>query len=84
MFLSRPLTQTIWIGIHSQGCVVIFLSYFLALMIKLDVAEDTFLEDLGGFLVAVNVLLVLAVVWVLTFAIRQMVGDFENEGNPSS
>lgn len=66
-----------------QGCVVIFLSYFLALLIKMDVAEDAHLEALGGFLVAVNVLLGLGVLWTSWFAFRPMVSDSHDEGATS-
>ena len=54
--------------------MVIFLSNFLALLIKVDSAQDqqTFL---GGILVAVNLLLFLAVVLATWFATQQAVDD---------
>ena len=44
-----------------QGCVIIFLTNFLALLIKVDAAGEDSRSALGGLLVAVNVLLALAV-----------------------
>lgn len=73
-----------YFSIRPQGCVVIFLSYFVALLIKIDVAQDTHLEALGMFLVAVNLLLVLAVLWTSWFAIRQIASDSDNKENTSS
>lgn len=64
--------------------MVIFLSYFLALMIKLDVAEDPLLETLGICLVIVNVVLAVAVVWFSWFAIRQIISDSDHEESASA
>ena len=60
---------------NSQGCVVIFLSNFLALLIKVDAAGRGNREILGGILVAVNVLLFVAVVFATWFATHQAIAD---------
>ena len=55
--------------------MVIFLSNFLALLIKADAAGEDNREILGGILVAVNVLLFVAVVFATWFATHQAVVD---------
>ena len=54
---------------------MIFLSYFLALLIKTDATGADSRSALGGALVVVNVLLILAVLWTALCAIGQMVDD---------
>lgn len=56
----------------------------MALMIKLDVAEDPLLETLGICLVIVNVVLAVAVVWFSWFAIRQIISDSDHEESASA
>lgn len=56
-----------------QGCVVIFLSNFLALLIKVDAAGGGHRDVLGGVLVAINVLLFVTVVFATWFATHQAV-----------
>lgn len=63
--------------------MVIFLSYFLALLIKIGVAADTLIETLGMVMVFVNILLVLAVFWTSWFAFRHMVSDSDDEHTTS-
>lgn len=63
--------------------MVIFLSYFLALLIKIDVAEDTLIETLGMVMVAVNLLLVLAVFSTSRVAFWHMVSDSDDENHTS-
>lgn len=63
--LSKPL----------QGCVVIFLSNFLGLLIKVDAAGVESRSALGGLLVAVNVLLVFAVLVTAMVDAKQSIGD---------
>lgn len=58
---------------HSQGCVVIFLSNFLGLLIQVDAAGQDNGNILGGLLVAINVLLALAVLMTSWFATQQQV-----------
>lgn len=60
--------------------MVIFLSNFLALLIKVDSAggQQTFL---GGILVAVNVLLFLAVLLATWFATQQAMDDHRDGEN---
>lgn len=66
-----------------QGCVVIFLSNFLALLIKVDEAGPGRRDTLGGLLVAVNLMLVVAVIATSWFATQQSVEDSrDEEGNP--
>lgn len=64
----------------TQGCVVIFLSNFLALLIKVHSAEgqQTFL---GGIVVAINVLLFLTVLLATWFATQQAVDDHREGEN---
>ena len=66
-----------------QGCVVIFLSYFLALLIKTDVAAQAYIEALGGFLVAINVMLVLAIFWTSWVTVRQFISASDDENHAS-
>lgn len=49
--------------IHPQGCVLIFLSGFLAMMIKMDVADEANRSVFGVCLVTLNVALIIAVSW---------------------
>lgn len=55
---------------------MIFLSNFLALLIKVDAAGEDQRDTLGGLLVAVNVFLVLAVLVTSWFATQQQVSVF--------
>lgn len=63
----------------TQGCVVIFLSNFLALLIKVDAAGEENRAALGGILIAMNVLLILAVLATSWFATQQSVDDHREE-----
>lgn len=54
--------------------MVIFLSNFLALLIKVDAAGEGKRSALGGLLVAINVILVLAVLLTTWFTTQQQVG----------
>lgn len=67
-----------------QGCVIIFLTNFLALLIKVDAAGEDSRSALGGLLVAVNVLLALAVIFTSWFALQQSVDDARIDGNALS
>lgn len=58
-----------------QGCVIIFLSNFLALLIKMDAAGEHNRSALGALLVAVNVLLIIAVLFTSWFTTQQTVDD---------
>ena len=69
---------------HMQGCVMIFLSYFLALLIKMDATEADSTSALGGGLVAVNVLLILAVLRTALSAIREMVDGPDDKQTTSA
>lgn len=55
--------------------MIIFLSNFLALLIKMDAAGEENRSALGALLVAVNVLLVLAVLFTSWFTTQQTVDD---------
>lgn len=59
--------------------MVIFLSNFLALLIKVDAAGDGRRDALGGLLVAINVILVLAVLFTSWFATQQAVDESREE-----
>lgn len=59
--------------------MVIFLSNFLALLIKVDAAGEGNRAALGGILIAVNVLLILAVLATSWFATQQSVDDSNDE-----
>ncbi|CAN0207149.1 unnamed protein product, partial [Laminaria digitata] len=59
----------------------IFLSNFLALLIKVKAGEETNRAAFGALLVAVNVLLVLAVVVTSWFAVQQSVDDHRDGDN---
>ena len=64
---------------QSQGCVVIFLSYFLALLIKVDAAGQESRSALGGLLIAINVMLVLAVLSACWLTVQQTGGNSRDE-----
>eukprot|EP00752_Nemacystus_decipiens_P006743 g6060.t1 len=72
--LLRPHLDPMDSWLYRLGCVVIFLSNFLALLIKVHSAEDQ-QTLLGVILVAVNVLLFLAVLLATWFATQQAVDD---------
>lgn len=61
--------------------MVIFLSNFLALLIKVDAVSEDNAPALGGLLVAVNVLLVLAVLFTSWFSMQQSVDDSRDDEN---
>lgn len=61
--------------------MVIFLSNFLALLIKVDAAGDGRQNALGGLLVAINIGLVVAVIVTSWFATQQSVDDSRDEDN---
>lgn len=65
-----------------QGCVVIFLSNFLALLIKVNAAGEGNRDVLGGIMVAINLLLVVAVLSSTWFAAQQSVDDALDDENP--
>lgn len=54
---------------------MIFLSHFLALLIKADTAEEGRRSFLGSVMVAINVLLILAVLFASCLTTQQTVGD---------
>lgn len=60
--------------------MIIFLSNFLALLIKVDAGEAGNRDVFGGFMVAVNVMLVLAVLVTSWFATQQSV-DYSRDGD---
>lgn len=65
-----------------QGCIVIFLSNFLALLIRVEAAEEERQETLGGLLIGVNLVLVIAVLVTTWFSTQQMV-EGAREGEDS-
>lgn len=65
-FCNRP---------RPQGCVVIFLSNFLALLIKVEAGEESNRAAFGVLLIVINVMLVLAVLVTSWFAVQQSVDD---------
>lgn len=73
--------QHIFAPCPRQGCVIIFLSNFLALLIKVDAGEEGNRAAFGVLLIAVNVMLVLAVLVTSWFATQQTVNDSREEEN---
>eukprot|EP00903_Cladosiphon_okamuranus_P012164 g11411.t1 len=73
--LLRPHLDDADSWLYRLGCVVIFLSNFVALLIKVDAAGDENGEVLGAIMIAVNVLLIVAVLSASWFATQQMVDD---------
>ena len=61
--------------------MVIFLSNFLALLIKVDAAGEGNGETLGALLVTVNVMLVVAVILTSWFSTQQQVDETKNDEN---
>ena len=61
---------------------MIFLSNFLALLIKVNTAGEGNRDFLGGIMVALNSLLILAVLFSTWFATQQSVDDSRDEENP--
>lgn len=64
---------------NPQGCVIIFLSNFLALLIQVEVGEAGDRDMFGALLVFVNVLLVVAVLVASWFSTQQSVDDSREE-----
>lgn len=62
-----------------QGCIVIFFSNFLALLIKVESAGDGRQNALGAIMVVVNVILVVAVITTSWFATQQSVDESREE-----
>lgn len=63
--------------------MIIFLSNFLTLLIKVDVGEEGNRALFGGVLVAVNVLLVVAVIASSWFTVQQSVDGSRGDEAPS-
>lgn len=61
-----------------QGCVVIFVSYFLALLIKVDAATEGHRTAVAFFLVAINAVLVVAFITTSWFAVKESVDDLKD------
>lgn len=61
--------------------MVIFLSNFLALLIQVDAAGEDNRDAMGGLLVAVNVMLVIAVILTSWFSTQQQVDDARDDEN---
>lgn len=61
--------------------MVIFLSNFLALLIQVDAAGEDNRDAMGGLLVAVNVMLVIAVIFTSWFSTQQQVDDARDDEN---
>lgn len=79
---SHQLTVHIFsISFPWQGCVIIFLSNFLALLIKVDAGKERNRAAFGVLLIAVNVMLVLAVLVTSWFATQQTVDDSREDEN---
>eukprot|EP00752_Nemacystus_decipiens_P008151 g7290.t1 len=77
--LLRPHLDPADGWLYRLGCVVIFLSNFLALLIKVDAAGEENRAALGGILIAMNVLLILAVLATSWFATQQSVDDHRED-----
>lgn len=60
---------------------MIFLSNFLALLIKVDAAGENNRAALGGLLVTVNALLLLAVLFATWVSVQKSVDDARSEEN---
>ena len=72
--LCSPLYAPLATFLHQpQGCLVIFLSYFLALLIKVDAAGADGRSALADLLIAINVILALAVFLACWFTVQQTV-----------
>ncbi|CAN0338896.1 unnamed protein product [Ascophyllum nodosum] len=79
--LLRPHLDPTDAWLYRLGCVVIFLSNFLALLIKVDQAGEGNGETLGALLVAVNVMLVVAVILTSWFSTQQQVDETKDDEN---
>lgn len=78
---TTPETTTFAVLFQPQGSVIIFLSNFLALLIEVDAGEKRNRALFAGFMVAVNVLLVLAVIMTSWFAVQQSVNESRAKDN---
>ncbi|CAM9831277.1 unnamed protein product [Scytosiphon promiscuus] len=79
--LLRPHLDPVDSWLYRLGCVVIFLSNFLALLIKADAAGESSRSFLGGVMVSINVLLILAVLFASCLTTQQEVGDHFDGNN---
>ncbi|CAM9909015.1 unnamed protein product [Ectocarpus sp. 4 AP-2014] len=80
--LLRPHLDPADSWLYRLGCVIIFLSNFLALLIKADTAGEGNHSVLGGIMVAINIFLILAVLFSTWFATQQSVDDSRDDENP--
>ena len=62
---------------------MIFMTYFLALLVKMGAAGEANRSAIGGFLVAVNAFVILAVLCTAWFAISRMGNNAEHEDETS-
>ena len=70
-----PARTTLVVVYQPQGGVVIFVSYFLALLIRVDAAGEEGRAALASVLIAINVMMVLIVLLGFWFAVRQTVDN---------
>lgn len=64
--------------------MIIFMTNFLALLIKVDIGSDSSRAAFGVLLVVINVLVALAVIGSSWFTGQQAVNASSEEGIPSS
>lgn len=78
--LAHPLYPAETTVNCTQGCIVIFLSNFLALLIQADAAGEGRRNSLGAVMVAINVVLIFSVLLATCLTTQQALGDhFEGE-----
>eukprot|EP00903_Cladosiphon_okamuranus_P020453 g18773.t1 len=73
--LLRPHLDPADSWLYRLGCMIIFLTNFLALLIKVDSSSEGSRDVFAGILVAINVMLILAVLATSWFATQQSVDD---------
>lgn len=78
--LHAPLASFVYLP---QGCVVIFLSYFLALLVKVDAMGEHGRSAFAGLLIAINVILLLAVFVACWFTVKKTVDAVQKTADNS-
>ncbi|CAB1104292.1 unnamed protein product [Ectocarpus sp. CCAP 1310/34] len=61
---------------HLQGCLCIFLSNFLALLIKVDSRADGNHDVVGAIMIGINVFLIMAVLLASWFSMQQTMDEY--------
>ncbi|CBJ30764.1 Polymorphic membrane protein [Ectocarpus siliculosus] len=74
--LLRPHLDPVDSWLYRLGCMCIFLSNFLALLIKVDSAGDSNRDVFGWIMIVINLLLIMAVLLASWFSMQQTMDEY--------